>query len=102
MTAPVLHDNPDKHRYELSADGQLVGVAEYNLLDGALLFTHTEVMEGNEGKGYGSVLAKGALDDVRRRRLHAIPVCQFIAGYIRKHPEYLDLVTADSRRAFGI
>ena len=36
------------------------------------------------------------------RGLKAIPVCQFIAGYIRKHTEYADLVSEESRRAFHI
>jgi len=31
-----------------------------------------------------------------------IPVCQFIAGYIRKHAQYRDLVSEDQRRAFKI
>lgn len=100
--APTLADNPAAHRFELHVAAELAAFAEYNLLKDAVMFTHTEVLPAHEGKGWGSRLAKYALDDVRRRGLHAIPVCQFIAGYIRRHPEYLDLVTPDSRRAFGV
>jgi predicted GNAT family acetyltransferase len=98
----TLSDNPDAHRFELRKDGAVAAYAEYNLLKGALMFTHTEVMPEHEGQGFGSKLAAFALDDVRKRGLQAIPVCQFIAGYIRKHPEYRDLVSEDSRRAYKI
>jgi predicted GNAT family acetyltransferase len=95
-------DNTAKHRYELHKGSALAGFAEYNLVKGAVLFTHTEVQPAFEGQGIGSTLAKQALDDVRSRGLHAIPQCQFIAGYIRKHPEYLDLVSEEHRRAYRL
>jgi uncharacterized protein len=58
------------------------------------------VLPAYEGKGYGSKLVVFALEEVRRRGLHAIPACPFVAAYIRKHPEYLDVVSEESRRAF--
>lgn len=101
MTA-TFQDNQTSHRFEALVDGQVAAYAEYNLLANGVLFTHTEVLPQHEGQGLGSQLARFALDDVRTRSLHAIPVCQFIAGYIRRHPEYLDLVSAESRRAFHL
>jgi predicted GNAT family acetyltransferase len=97
-----LVDNAAAHRFELQMDGVVAARSEYNLIKGAVLFTHTEVMPVYEGRGLGSRLAAFALDDVRRRGLLVVPVCQFIAGFIRRHPEYLDLVSEDSRRAFRI
>jgi uncharacterized protein len=93
-------DNPEAHRFELHMDGKLAGHADYNLLKGAIMFTHTEVMPEYEGQGVGSKLAKSALDEVRKRGLHAIPMCQFIARYISRHAEYRDLVTEEHQRAF--
>ena len=98
----ALSDNTAAHRYELRVAGTVAAFAEYNTLAHALLFTHTEVLPEFEGAGHGSRLARHALDDVRRRGLKAIPVCQFIAGFIRKHPEYQDLVAEEHRRAFNI
>ncbi|MDQ0572726.1 putative GNAT family acetyltransferase [Variovorax paradoxus] len=97
-----LTNNEAQHRYEAATDGRLAGFAEYNLLTDAIMFTHTEVLPENEGKGIGSALARHVLDDARARGLHVIPVCQFIAGYIRKHREYADLVRPDIQRAFKI
>jgi hypothetical protein len=102
MANESLTNNQDRHRYEISVDGTLAGFAEYNLLEGAVLFTHTEILEAFEGKGLGSKLARYALDDVRAKGVWAIPVCKFIAGYIHKHPEYIDLVKPEVRRAFQV
>jgi predicted GNAT family acetyltransferase len=101
-TPPELADNPAAHRYELRLGGEVAAHAEYNLLKDAVLFTHTEVQPQYEGQGLGSKLARFALDDVRSRGLAVIPICQFIAGYIRRHPEYLDLVAESHRRAFRV
>jgi uncharacterized protein len=98
-----LADHPEINRFELRAgDDQVAAYSEYNVLKGALLFTHTEVLPEYEGRGLGSKLAAFALDEVRRRGLHVIPACPFIAAFLRKHPEYRDLVTEESRRAFHV
>jgi hypothetical protein len=102
MPEPEVRDNPSAHRFELRVGDKVAAFAEYNVLAHALLFTHTEVMPEFEGQGHGSRLAKFALDDVRSRGLKAVPVCQFIAGYIRKHAEYQDLVADEHKRAFHI
>ena len=102
MNPATFQDNPSAHRFEALLDGKVAAYAEYNQLANGLLFTHTEVLPQHEGQGLGSQLAKYALDEVRARGVHAIPVCQFIAGYIREHREYVDLVSEESRRAFRI
>lgn len=102
MDDVALTDNTDSHRYELRDGDTVAAYAEYNLLQGAVMFTHTEVLSAYEGRGFGSKLASFALDDVRGRGLQVIPVCPFIAAHIRRHPEYLDLVSELNRRAFKI
>jgi predicted GNAT family acetyltransferase len=91
----VVNDNPDKHRFEVSADGQVAGFSAYRLRDGAITFTHTEIDPSFEGKGLGSTLARAALDEARSRGLRVYAQCPFIAGYIDKHPEYQDLLASD-------
>ncbi len=85
-------DHPAAHRYEAFLDGRLAGVAEYRLAPGVVTFVHTEVDPAFEGRGIGRRLAAGALDDVRARGLSVRPRCPFIAAFIRRHPEYADLV----------
>lgn len=63
--ATDVRDVPERDRYEVTVDGDLAGFAEYRLVDGARVFTHTEVFDAFEGQGVGSALARGALGHVR-------------------------------------
>lgn len=99
VKASDVRRNDDRTRYELTVDGQLA-VSEYNRLANAAMFTHTEVPEVLEGQGVGSVLARGALDDVRAQGLTVIPLCPFVAAFMRRHKEYQDLLSPVSRRQF--
>ena len=75
----------------------MIGEAAYRRRNGRIAFTHTEVDEALEGRGFGSRLAAAALDDARRQGLEVVPLCPFIARFIDRHPEYEDLVAADYR-----
>lgn len=88
-------DVPTSTRYEVTVDGELAGFAEYREVDGARVFTHTEVFDAFEGKGVGSALAAGALDHVRATGRRLVARCPFIAAYLRRHDEYGDLVDAE-------
>jgi uncharacterized protein len=93
MNHPTLRNNTDRQRYELLDEGQVVAFAQYKPAgDDAIMLIHTEVGAEHGGKGYGSALARQALDDVRNQHKKVIPVCEFIAGYVSKHREYDDLV----------
>jgi predicted GNAT family acetyltransferase len=93
---PIV-DNAGAGRFELTVDGHTV-FAAYQQSGRRIIFTHTEVPPELQGRGIGSALARAALDDVRARGLEVVPFCPFIAGYIRSHPEYLDLVSEQNRR----
>jgi hypothetical protein len=84
-------NNKTKHRYELAVDGH-VAATYYTLADGVITFVHTEVPPELGGKGIGSQLIKGALDQVRAEGLKVIAQCPFVKDYIEKHPDYADLL----------
>jgi uncharacterized protein len=88
----VVADNPDASRYELRLDGRLIGIAAYRRRPGRIAITHTEVEPACSGRGFGSMLAEAALRDARARGERVVPLCPFIADYIRRHPEYEDLL----------
>jgi uncharacterized protein len=90
-------DAPQASRYELRLGGRLIGLAAYRRRDGRIAFTHTEVDESCEGRGFGSRLAAAALADARREGLEVVPLCPFIAYYIERHPEYEQLVPSGYR-----
>ena len=90
--ATEVRNAPDRSRYELRIDGQLVGIADYREQDGALVFPHTEIDSAHRGQGLGDVLVQGALDDVRARGQKVVPACWFVREYVERHPELADLV----------
>ncbi len=90
MSADVVN-NATAHRFELEVDGH-VAAAYYELKPGVITFTHTEVPKELGGKGVGSKLVKGALEQVRRDGLKVVPDCPFVKAYIEKHPEQADLL----------
>jgi predicted GNAT family acetyltransferase len=85
-------DHPEKSRFEAFLNDERVGLAAYQLSNDQIIFTHTEVDDSAEGKGVGSAIASAVLDSARSRGLRVVPQCAFIAGYINRHREYLDLV----------
>jgi predicted GNAT family acetyltransferase len=91
---PRVVRNDNASQYELQLDGKVVGFAEFRVRPDHLVFTHTETDPYFEGRGLGSILAKGALEDVRSRGERIKAECPFIAAYIKRHGEYADLLFA--------
>lgn len=91
----TVADNPAELRYELRVDGRLAATVAYRLEPGVLVLVHTDVAPAYEGRGLGSRLVSATLDDIRTRGLSTAPLCPFVASYVRRHPEYADLVVPD-------
>ncbi|WP_261665061.1 GNAT family N-acetyltransferase [Deinococcus sp. Marseille-Q6407] len=89
--------NADEQRYEAYQDGQQVGALEYEDMGNAALLTHTEISPEHGGQGYGGQLVQGALEDLRQQGKMIVPQCPFVADFIQKHPEYLELVHPNQR-----
>jgi predicted GNAT family acetyltransferase len=95
-------DRPERHRFEIVADGAVAGFADYQLRGAEIMFIHTEVDEAYEGKGLASVLVRHALDAARERGLAVLPLCPFVREWISRHPDYLDLVPASARHKYKL
>ena len=88
----TVTDRPEELRYEIEVDGEVAGFLLYRREPGVLELVHTDVDPRSEGKGVGAALVQGALDDVRARGLKVRPFCPFVKAYLRRHPEYEDLI----------
>ena len=84
-------NNSEKHRYELAVDGH-IAATYYEISGGVITFVHTEVPPELGGKGIGSKLIRGALDQVRADGLKVIPQCPFVKAFIEKNADYQDLL----------
>jgi hypothetical protein len=94
MTNPV-RDDSGRRRYELEVDGGLAFI-DYRRNDRTVSMTHAEVPAFLRGAGVGSRLVAGALALVRERGEQVVPLCAFVAHYIRRHPEYRDLLAGSA------
>jgi predicted GNAT family acetyltransferase len=88
-------DNVAAQRFETTVDG-LLCVLEYRIDGKTLLLQHTEVPAVLSGHGIAAALAKFALDSARERGMDVVPNCAYVAAWIRRHPDYADLVRAGS------
>jgi hypothetical protein len=86
-----VHDNKDQHRFELAVNGH-TAFTQYALTPGKITLMHTEVPKEFEGHGIGSKLVRGELEAVRAQGLKVVARCPFVAAYIKKHPEFQDLL----------
>jgi hypothetical protein len=93
--------NDKTHRFEVTLDGE-IAFTEYVIHNGALVLPHTVVPPAFEGKGVGSALARAALGYAREHSLKVKPICPFMAGYIKKHTEWQDLVHPEFRARLGL
>lgn len=66
-------------------------VLTFALQGDAIDLQHTRVPDALKGGGYGSSLARAALDYARANGLKVIPTCTFVRAFMRRHHEYDDL-----------
>lgn len=91
MTHEIRH-NEQQSQFETVVDGH-TGYAAYDL-EGSdrIVFTHTIVPTEIEGRGVASAIVKHALDHARAKNLKVVPQCAYVAAYIKRHPEYEELL----------
>ncbi|MDR0659018.1 MAG: N-acetyltransferase [Mediterranea sp.] len=87
----LIH-NKYRKQYEFHIDG-FVPKIEYMInQEGDVYLTHTEVPYELEGRGIGKQLVEKVLIDIEDNNRRVVPLCPFVAEYIRKNPEWKRLV----------
>ncbi|WP_110208788.1 GNAT family N-acetyltransferase [Nocardioides daejeonensis] len=94
-------DAADRGRFEVLVDGALAGFTEYVDRDGVRTFPHTEVDDAYAGRGLAKRVIREGLDTTRAAGLQVRPVCPAVAGFIKKNPDYADLVPEQYRDAIS-
>jgi uncharacterized protein len=98
----AVRDDPAQHRFEVRVGEVVAGFVTYRASGDTLALLHTQVDPAFEGRGLGSVLARGALDAAAERGLGVLPYCPFVRAFIERHPEYVASVPASRRSEFGL
>jgi uncharacterized protein len=88
--SPVIN-NEKRHRFEMDIQGERAYI-DYRFYKGEIVLMHTFVPRLARGKNIASSLAKFALEYIREHRMKLKVYCPFVAGYIKRHPEYEGLI----------
>ncbi|MFD7997964.1 GNAT family N-acetyltransferase [Streptomyces mirabilis] len=88
---PTVQRVDTKHRYEIVVDGQTAGLTAYRDRDGQRVFYHTEINDAFAGRGLASLLVQQALTDARASGKRIVPVCPYVAKFLKKHDEFADM-----------
>lgn len=78
-------------RLEIEREGH-VAYLEYALAGKTLQLIHSEVPAALRGQGLGSELAHSALEWAHEQGFKVDVICPSVTEYLKKHPEYADLV----------
>jgi predicted GNAT family acetyltransferase len=92
MTHNII-DNPDKGRYELMIDGQIV-FANYRIDSDTLFINYVESPEALRGSGAAGKLMEGIMQIAEQQKLQIVPICGYAGSWIRCHPQYQNLLKA--------
>ena len=84
-------NNEQRQQFQLEVEGELASL-EYRLYEGMIMLMHTEVPAALGGRGIGSALAEYALNYARANHLPVKVYCPFVATYVKRHPEYQDII----------
>lgn len=93
----LIQHNLAQHRFEVTVDGVLC-VCDYRLRDGVATFTHTGVPAAVGGRGIAAALVGAALAWARDEGLKVHPACSYVATYMRRYPEFQDLISPGFHR----
>jgi uncharacterized protein len=86
----AVHHNIAQQRFEYTADGHL-NEAAYQMVNGVMMITHTQVHPSLEGRGIAGALVRAALEHARSEGLKVDPACAYARAYMQRHPETQDL-----------
>lgn len=90
MAPRVEHDRAGS-RFLAHIDSQLC-VADYRLAGTLMTMHHTYVPPALEGRGIAAALVAEALAHARREGWRVRPSCSYVARYMQRHPDTLDLL----------
>ena len=78
-------------QFEVQLEDQLAYL-EYRLGVDSIIIMNTEVPQALEGRGIGGTLVKASLEYARAYQLGVVAFCPFVQSYLKRHPEYQDMV----------
>jgi predicted GNAT family acetyltransferase len=94
---PSVKHDATARRFEIPAGGGTLAFLNYTCDGDHLILEHTHVPDELRGKGIAADLARAALEEARQRRWSVIPRCSYVAGFIKRNPQFADLVAPQAQ-----
>lgn len=88
-TLEITH-NPAENRFETWIDGELSKL-DYIEDGDTIVMTHVGVHPQHRGGGVAGRITQSALEYAKEKSLRVIPMCSYVAAYIRRNPQYVEL-----------
>lgn len=85
-----ITNNSAENRFEVWIDGQLSKL-DYIEDGNTIVMTHVGVHPEHRGGGVAGRITQVALEYAKQRNLRVIPMCSYVASYIRRNPQYIEL-----------
>lgn len=82
--------NPAENRFEAWIDGQLAKL-DYMEEGETIVMTHVGVPYEFRGCGVAGKITQIGLEYAKAKSLRVIPMCSYVAAYIRRNPQYAEL-----------
>ncbi len=92
MTPDISHDAAS-HRFEAVVEGEHCTL-DYELEGDTMTITHVKVPDGVGHRGIAAALMRTALETARSRHWRVVPRCPYAQAYLRRYPEWSDLVAS--------
>jgi hypothetical protein len=88
-----VHHDSDMTTFSIEMDGAEAVLMYLPVGEDRLDFKDTYVPPQHRGHGVAAALARAAFEYAREHGYRVIPTCPYIETYLKRHPEYQDLVT---------
>ena len=85
----VVHIEAEE-RFETWIDGQLSKL-DYMQDGNNMVITHVGVHPEHRGQGVAGKITEVALEYAKQKSYRVVPMCPYVATYIRRNPQYLEL-----------
>ncbi len=90
MLPSIQHDSAAR-RFSTRVDG-VDCLLQYSYAESVMTITHTEVPPAVGGRGIAGTLMQAAVEVARENEWRVAPACSYAAGWMKRHPEYAELL----------
>ena len=86
----LAKNNTGNSRFEIQLEDGEFAFLDYRYHKKDIVLMHTVVPDNHQGQGLAGKLAVEALTFAKSNKIPVVVYCPFVAGYLKKHPEYFE------------